>query len=153
MKRFKDEFADSLILAMKVTEKQNCPSKLLYVSLEALEDVVRVVKKMDIIFEDLKRKKRCKATMQMETDCEFEQFKDDFENGLEHRTYLDEYFYSDDFSENEIMAAQEELATLIKEYLHNNAPGEYLLYIDWSVRVIDKNLKTIGTMLEDHIVY
>lgn len=151
--RFKDAFRLALLSAVQNCKGAACSNKVLYLSMSDLKRIARMIIKMDTIFEDLKRKKRCKNTMQMEIDCEFEQFKDDFENGLVHKTYLDEYFYSDNFSGSEIIEAQEELAGLIKNYLHINAPGEYLLYVDWSVRVISKKLKSASSMSKEHIVY
>lgn len=49
--------------------------------------------------------------------------------------YLDESEYEDDYSHNEIYAAHDDLIFMIKEYLHKNHPGKWVVWSDWAVHV------------------
>lgn len=53
--------------------------------------------------------------------------------------YMDETEYEDEYSHNSIGWAMEVLKNKITEYLHENRPGEFIVYSDWSIHVTKKD--------------
>lgn len=80
-------------------------------------------------------------------------FKKILKKGIVHQQYLNEFTYRDDYSGDDIRAAQEELRSLIFLYLHSHAPGKYGMCIDWSVRVFDPVEYGASEDLAKYIVY
>lgn len=77
--------------------------------------------------------------MQLEVSEEYLQFLCDIEDiGFLNGYYMDETEYDDEYSHNKIQEAMKVLQNRIKEYLHKNRPGEFVVYSDWSVHVIKK---------------
>lgn len=77
--------------------------------------------------------------MQMKNEIEYEynQFLSDMENPVFlFGTYMDEDEYEDEYSHNSIDEASEILEEKIREYLHENRPGEFVLISGWCIRVI-----------------
>ena len=75
--------------------------------------------------------------MREEMEYEFEQFKADFEeSGLVFGRYMDESEYEYDYSHNEIYEYMEKFIEKVKEYLHEKAPGRYVIYSGWCVFVM-----------------
>lgn len=87
--------------------------------------------------------------MQLEIEDEYQQFLEDIkDSGFTFGTYMDETEYEDDYSRNSIGNAMGILEKKIREYLHKNRPGEFVVYSDWSVHVMKKEkAKEVG-MLE-----
>lgn len=83
--------------------------------------------------------------MQLEVSEEYLQFLYDIEDkGFLNGCYMDETEY-DEYSHNKIQEAMGAFQERIKEYLHKNRPGEFLVYSDWCVHVIEKEkAKEIG---------
>ncbi|EOT29464.1 hypothetical protein C805_00047 [Eubacterium sp. 14-2] len=78
--------------------------------------------------------------MQLEIDEEFEQFLQDIkDSGYIFGAYMDESEYEDDYSHNIIGEAMGILQKKIKEYLHKNRPGEFVVISDWCVHVLTKD--------------
>ncbi len=68
-------------------------------------------------------------------------FQKDILTGLlSHELYLEEDDYEDEYSHNEIDTAKIKLSEKIKEYLHNNFPNQYCVFLDWCVRVMSVEL-------------
>lgn len=77
--------------------------------------------------------------MQLEIEEEFEQFLQDIkECGYIFGAYMDENEYEDEYSHNVIGEAMGALQEKIKEYLHKNRPGEFVVISDWCVHVLTK---------------
>ena len=75
--------------------------------------------------------------MREEMEYEFAQFKADFEeSGLVFGRYMDESEYEYDYSHNEIYEYMEKFIEKVKEYLHEKAPGRYVIYSGWCVFVM-----------------
>lgn len=79
--------------------------------------------------------------MNYEIEDQYNIFIKDIETDfLSHELYLRQYEYEDEYSHDEINRGQILLSERIKEYLHNNFPNQYCLYIDWCVRVMSVEL-------------
>lgn len=77
--------------------------------------------------------------MQLEASEEYLQFLYDIEDqGFLNGCYMDETEFDDEYSHNKIQEAMGALQNRIKEYLHKNRPGEFVVYSDWSVHVMKK---------------
>lgn len=77
--------------------------------------------------------------MQLEVSEEYLQFLHDIQDkGFLNGYYMDETEYDDEYSHNKIQEAMKALQDRIKEYLHKNIPGEFIVYSDWCVHVIKK---------------
>lgn len=87
--------------------------------------------------------------MQLEVSEEYLQFLCDIEDkGFLNGCYMDETEYDDEYSHNKIQEAMGALQGRIKEYLHKNRPGEFLVYSDWCVHVIKKEKAAEAGMME-----
>ena len=79
--------------------------------------------------------------MQYEIEEQYDTFLKDIDTGLlSHELYLREDEYEDEYSHNEIDAAQVDLSKKIKQYLHDNLPDQYCVFLDWCVRVMSVEL-------------
>lgn len=79
--------------------------------------------------------------MNYEINDQYSIFLKDLETGLlSHEIYLREEEYEDEYSHNEIDRARVLLSERIIEYLHNNLPNQYCVFIDWCVRVMSVEL-------------
>ena len=74
--------------------------------------------------------------MQEELDYEFEMFLKDMECGEPFCRYFDEDEYEDEYSHNEIDEWQLKFITKVKNWLHVNKPGEYVVTCGWCVFVL-----------------
>lgn len=75
--------------------------------------------------------------MQIEVEEEYNLFlnriaSQDFIFGI----FMDEEDYEDEYSKNDICKSRIELQEKIKEYLHENRPGEFVVYSDFCVHVM-----------------
>lgn len=75
--------------------------------------------------------------MANEIEYEYNQFLSDMKNPtFLSGTYMDEDEYEDEYSHNSIDEAIEILEEKIREYLHENRPGEFVLVSRWNVCVM-----------------
>lgn len=75
--------------------------------------------------------------MYEEIEEEFQIFKQDFENGrLTFGRYFDENAYEDEYSHNQIDEFQGKFIEKVKAYLHEHAPGRYVVSGGWCVFVM-----------------
>lgn len=75
--------------------------------------------------------------MYEELEYEFAEFKRDFDEGhLTFGRYFDEDDYEDEYSHNEIDEFKVKFIDKVKGYLHEKAPGEYLVASSWCVFVM-----------------
>lgn len=75
--------------------------------------------------------------MQLEVSEKYLQFLSDIEDtGFLNGRYIDEAEYEDEYSHNKIQEAMGALQNRIKEYLHRNRRGEFIVYSDWCVHVM-----------------
>lgn len=75
--------------------------------------------------------------MNYEIEDQYKIFIKDIETGwLSHELYLREDEYKDEYFHNEIDRGHVLLSERIREYLHNNFPNEYCVFIDFCVHVI-----------------
>lgn len=80
-----------------------------------------------------------RAEMQLEISEEYLQFLHDIQDkGFLNGCYMDETEYEDEYSHNTIGEAMEILREKIRTYLHENRPGEFVVYSDWSIQVMKK---------------
>lgn len=87
--------------------------------------------------------------MQLEVSEEYSQFLHDIQDkGFLNGCYMDETEYDDKYSHNKIQEAMKALQDSIKEYIHKNMPGEFVVYSDWSIHVIKKEKAAEIGMLE-----
>lgn len=78
--------------------------------------------------------------MQLEIEEEFEQFLNDIKkSGFIFGAYMDEDEYEDEYSHNTIDEAMGILQEKIREYLHENRLGEFVVISDWCVHVLTKD--------------
>lgn len=75
--------------------------------------------------------------MQLEIEEEYNLFlnriaSQDFIFGI----FMDEMDYEDEYSKNDICKSRIELQKKIKEYLHENRPGEFLVFSDFCIHVM-----------------
>ena len=91
--------------------------------------------------------------MQLEVSEEYLQFLHDIQDkGFLNGCYMDETEYDDEYSHNKIQEAMKALQDRIKEYLHKNMPGEFIVYSDWSVHVMKKEKAEEVGMMERAII-
>lgn len=70
-------------------------------------------------------------------ECEYNQFLEDISSDLMTvGRYIDEDTYEDEYSHNDINAAQELLIEKITDYLLKNFPGKYIVSSGWCVFVM-----------------
>lgn len=68
---------------------------------------------------------------------EFECFKKDIESGsFQYGKYLDESFYENEYCKNDIYDAMSILANMIRNYLKENNPLQYIVGTSWCVLVM-----------------
>lgn len=78
--------------------------------------------------------------LQLEIEEEYQHFLEDIKgSGFVFSTYMDETEYEDEYSHNSIGRAMEVLENKITEYLHENRPGGFIVYSDWSIHVMKKD--------------
>ena len=93
--------------------------------------------------------------MYEELEYEFAEFKRDIDEGcLTFGRYFDEDDYEDEYSHNEIDEFQVKFIDKVKEYLHEKAPGEYVVTGGWCVFVmrIEEAKKRKMMKIDDYIV-
>lgn len=95
--------------------------------------------------------------MQSEIEEEYQHFLKDIKGSeFIFSAYMDETGYEDEYSHNSIGRAMEVLKNKITEYLHENRPGRFIVYSDWSIHVMKKDkAEEIGlrkSMIESSIV-
>lgn len=79
--------------------------------------------------------------MDYEVEDQYNIFIKDIATGLlSHELYLREDEYEDEYSHNEINRGYLLLSGRIREYLHNNLPNQYCVFVDWCVRVMSVDL-------------
>ena len=67
----------------------------------------------------------------------FEDLKDDIENNdFAETKYLDTWDFEDEYSHNDIDEAQDKFIEKVREYLHENYPGKYVVAGSWCVFVM-----------------
>lgn len=75
--------------------------------------------------------------MYFEIEEEYNQFLEDIkDSGFVFGTYMDESKYEDEYSHNAIDEAMYILKVQIRDYLHENRPGEFVVSSDWCVHVM-----------------
>lgn len=75
--------------------------------------------------------------MENEIEYEYDLFLSDMkESAFLYGTYMDEDEYEDEYCHNDIYEAIEMLEEKIREYLHENRPGEFVLISGWNIRVV-----------------
>lgn len=68
---------------------------------------------------------------------EYSQFLRDISNGpMIFERYIDELEYEDEYSHNDIDEAQDKFIEKVREYLHENYPGKYVVSGGWCVFVM-----------------
>lgn len=78
--------------------------------------------------------------MQLEIEEEYQQFLEDINDSrFIFGAYMDEAEYEDEYSHKSIGRAMEVLENKITEYLHENRPGGFIVYSDWSIHVVKKD--------------
>ena len=93
--------------------------------------------------------------MYEELKYEFAEFKRDIDEGcLTFGRYFDEDDYEDGHSHNEIDEFQAKFMDKVKEYLHEKAPGKYVVTSSWCVFVmtIEEAKKRKMRRMEDYII-
>lgn len=79
--------------------------------------------------------------MNYEIEEQYNIFIKDIATGLlSHELYLREDEYEDEYSHNEIDRGHVLLSERIREYLHNNLPNQYCVFVDWCVRIMSVDL-------------
>ena len=75
--------------------------------------------------------------MEYEIKALYEEFLEDMAAGVTYKKYFETYCYEDYHSHMEIEEAQRELVDLMKAWLHENKPGEYvvILTLDYCIFV------------------
>lgn len=75
--------------------------------------------------------------MRNEIELEYNNFLTDMKNpAFLSGTYIEEDEYEDKYSHNSIDEAIEILEEKIREYLHENRPGEFVLISGWNIRIV-----------------
>lgn len=74
--------------------------------------------------------------MQEELDREFEIFLEDMKRGEVFCGYFDETDYECDYSHNEIDEWKSKFIDKVREWLHINKPGKYVVTSGWCVFVM-----------------
>lgn len=73
----------------------------------------------------------------MDYSEEYEEFINDITCGTsDEYVYLDEMYYEDEYSHNDIHRAQEDFMYDVREYLREYYPNIWCVYSDWAVHVI-----------------
>ena len=93
--------------------------------------------------------------MYEELEYELAEFKKDIDKGcLSFGRYFDEDDYEDEYSHNKIGEFQTKFIDKVKEYLHEKAPGRYVVTSGWCVFVmsIEEANKRNMRRIEDYIV-
>lgn len=75
--------------------------------------------------------------MQLEIEDEYNEFLEDMKDvGFVFGHYMDEDEYEDEYSHNTIGEAMKILQDKIREYLHENRPGEFVVTSGWCIFVM-----------------
>lgn len=74
--------------------------------------------------------------MWQELENEYEDFLEDMEYNETFCRYIDEINYEDEYSHNDIDECQEKFIEKVKEWLHKNKPGQYIVTSGWCVFVL-----------------
>ena len=74
--------------------------------------------------------------MYQELEDEYELFLDDMKREETFCRYIDESEYEDEYSHNDIDEAQDKFIEKVREYLHENYPGKYVVSGGWCVFVM-----------------
>ena len=93
--------------------------------------------------------------MYEELEYELAEFKKDINEGcLLFGRYFDEDDYEDEYSHNEISEFQAKFIDKVEEYLHEKAPGRYVVTSGWCVFVmsVEEAKKRKMKRIEDCIV-
>lgn len=93
--------------------------------------------------------------MYEELKYEFAEFKQGIDDGgLVFGRYFDEDEYEDEYAHNEIGEFQAKFIDMVKEYLHEKAPGRYVVTSGWCVFVmsVEEAKKRKIRRIEDCIV-
>lgn len=92
--------------------------------------------------------------MYEELEYEFEQFKSDMESGVSFGQYFDESDYEDEYSHNQIGEFQSKFIDMVREYLHENIPGKYVMTSSWCIFVmtVEESRKRNMLRINDCIV-
>lgn len=93
--------------------------------------------------------------MYEELEYELAEFKKDIDEGcLSFGKYFDEDDYEDEYSHNKIGEFQAKFVDKVEEYLHEKAPGRYVVTSGWCVFVmsIEEAKKRKMRRIEDYIV-
>lgn len=76
--------------------------------------------------------------MKEELEYEFQCFLEDMEHGETFGRYFEEDSYEDDYSHSQIGESMSKLEEKIRQWLHQNKPGKYLVTSGWCVWVMTK---------------
>ena len=76
--------------------------------------------------------------MEKELEYEFQCFLEDMEHSETFGRYFEEDASEDDYSHNQIYESMGKLEEKIRQWLHQNKPGKYLVTSGWCVWVITK---------------
>ena len=93
--------------------------------------------------------------MYQELEYEFSEFKKDIDEGsLSFGRYFNEDDYEDEYSHDKIGEFQAKFIDKVEEYLHEKAPGRYVVTSDWCVFVmsVEEAKKRKMRRIEDCIV-
>lgn len=74
--------------------------------------------------------------MWQELENEYNYFLDDMKHNETFCRYIDEDDYEDKYSHNEIDECQNKFIKKVKEWLHENKPGQYIVTSGWCVFVM-----------------
>lgn len=92
--------------------------------------------------------------MEEELEYEFQCFLEDMEHGETIGRYFEEDAYEDDYSHNQIDEFMDKLEEKIRQWLHENKPGKYLVSSSWCVWVISKEeaMRRSTLLLDESVV-
>lgn len=97
-----------------------------------------------------------KLRMQKEIDYEYNEFLRDMNNSLVFGTYMDEDEYEDEYSRDDTEQSMDILEEKIRNYLHENRPGEFVVTSGWCVHVMTleraRKSKVFERAIDDFIV-
>ena len=80
---------------------------------------------------------------------EYNQFLQDIADGsMIFGRYIDESEYEDEYSHNDINEAQDKFIEKVREYLHENYPGKYVVSGGWCVFVMTPDRARESHVLE-----
>lgn len=77
--------------------------------------------------------------MKEELEYEFQCFLEDMEHGETFGRYFEEDSYEDDYSHSQIDESMSKLEEKIRQWLHQNKPGKYLVTSGWCVWVMTED--------------